>query len=96
VDDLQEPAMTHVLAKLKDVNYHDVREILRTAAPSYVRQGLFLEHVWRDTGNADNVVVLFRTDDLGKAKQVIADVNAEAHEETLPSSEPEVDFLEER
>jgi hypothetical protein len=87
--------MPHVLAKLRGVGIEEIGTILRTDAPYHAQQGLFLDHLWQNTDDANEVMFLFRTDDLHRARQFIELVHAQARKEDPDVNLPAMTFLQE-
>ncbi len=85
--------MAHVLCKLKKVNVDVVRKMLKDHAPIHAKDGMFLEHVWKNA-DADEVLFLFRTDNLAHAKKTVLETHANARKQDPKAVVPEVVFLE--
>jgi hypothetical protein len=87
--------MPHILARLKGVNLKDIKRVLEADAPQHAEQGLFLEHLWQNADDSEEIVFLFRIDNLGKAKEFINKVHAEAIAKNPQANLPYMTFLEE-
>ena len=87
--------MPHILARLKGVNLKDIKRVLKTDAPQHAEQGLFLEHLWQNADDSEEIVFLFRIDNLGKAKEFINKVHTEAIAKNPQANLPYMTFLEE-
>lgn len=86
--------MPHMLARLRDVPYADIERILRADAPQHAEQGLRLEHLWQNADDPDEVLFLFRVDDLGVAKRFIDRAHGEALDKVADARLPVMTFLE--
>jgi hypothetical protein len=51
--------MPHILARLKGVNLEDIKKVLKIDAPQRAEQGLYLEHMWQNADDSEEVVFLF-------------------------------------
>ena len=87
--------MPHILARLKGVNVEDIKRVLEADAPQHAEQGLFLEHLWQNADDSEEIVFLFRIDNLGKAKEFINKVHTEAIAKNPQANLPYMTFLEE-
>ena len=70
--------MPHILAILKGVNTEDIKKVLKADAPQHAEQGLYLEHLWQNVDDSEEVVFLFGIENLIKAKEFINKVHTEA------------------
>lgn len=75
--------MAHILAKLRAVGAEEIKKVLQADTSKHAEQGLYLEHIWQNADEADEVSFLFRTDDLQRARQFIEQVHAQARKENL-------------
>ena len=73
-----------------------IKSILHADASQHAKEGLFLEHVWQDVDDAQEVLFLFRSTDLGQAKQFIERVHTKALKENPHANLPRMTFLEEK
>ena len=88
--------MAHMLAKLRGVKAEDIKKLLQADAPGHAEQGFYLEHLWQNADDSEEVLFLFRTDDLGHAKQFVEKVYTQAREENPQANLPHMTFLEEK
>jgi hypothetical protein len=87
--------MAHVLAKLRGVKAEVIKQVLAQDAPQHAREGLYLEHLWQNADDADEVQFIFRATDLDHAKQFINRVHTQALKENPDANLPHMTFLEE-
>lgn len=86
--------MHYLMCKHKVADYGRWREVLESHAEARGEAGLHLLHVLRDTDDPNLVVMLFRTDDLSKAKAFTQTSSArEAADASGVIGVPEVLFL---
>ena len=86
--------MSHILAKLNGVRITEIEKKLKDDFLRHAAEGLFLEHVWQNTENQNEVLFLFRTKDLNRAKQFMDHAHAEALKDDPNVNLPEMKFLE--
>ncbi|MGC2385878.1 MAG: hypothetical protein WA460_02250 [Nitrososphaeraceae archaeon] len=87
--------MPHILARLKGVNTEDIKKVLKADAPQHAEQGLYLEHLWQNADDLEEVVFLFRIENLIKAKEFTNKVHTEALAKNPQANLPYMTFLEE-
>lgn len=87
--------MPHILARLKGVNLEDIKKVLKADAPQHAEQGLRLEHLWQNADDSEEVVFLFRIENLIKAKEFINKVHTESLAKNPQANLPYMTFLEE-
>ncbi|TAL34493.1 MAG: hypothetical protein EPN93_12290 [Spirochaetes bacterium] len=87
--------MAHVLARLKGVNYADIRRVLVADSTRHAEQGLYLEHLWRNIDDANEILFLFWAGDIGHAREFIDTIHARALHENPQAKLPNMVFLEE-
>jgi hypothetical protein len=88
--------MAHMLAKLRGEKAEDIGKILKADAPQHAKEGLYLERLWQNADDINEVLFLFRIDDVGRAKQFIERVHSQALRENPNANLPHMTFLEER
>ena len=86
--------MAHVLAKLSGVKLADVKHQLETDASAHAEQGMYVEHLWRNSDNPDEILFLFRVNDLHHCKQTMNKIHADARRENPDATLPDVIFLD--
>ena len=85
--------MAHLLAKLKNVPFAVIGQILNADAPKHAEEGLYLKHLWKNADDPNEVLFLFRADDLNQAKQFIKKVHTQALKEDPAANLPQMTFL---
>lgn len=85
--------MDHILARIRGVKMEDVKSMLKADTSKYVEQGLILRHVWRNADDSDEILFIFTTADLNRARKFIETVRAEAFKENPNTNLPEMLFL---
>jgi hypothetical protein len=87
--------MAHVLAKLTGVRLADVKQQLEKDAPGHAEQGMYLEHLWKNSDDPDEVLFLFRVNELNHCKQMMNRIHAQSRREDPNAKLPHVVFLDE-
>lgn len=86
--------MAHVLAKLNGVRFADVKQKLEEDAPGHAEQGMYLEHLWNNANDPNEVLFLFRVNDLDHCKQLMNRMHAEARQQDPNAKLPQLIFLD--
>ena len=86
--------MPHILAKLKGVKFEDIKNLLKEHAPQHDKEGLYLEHIWQNADDQNEVLFLFKANDLSHARQYIQQVHSQALKENPKANLPQMTFLE--
>lgn len=87
--------MPHVLNKLTDVKFEAVKEQLEKDAPEHAKNGIRLEHIWKNVDNPNEIFFLMRVDDLSVHKRLMEEVHSEARKRNPEIKLPVKIFLEE-
>jgi hypothetical protein len=85
--------MDHILARIRGVKMEDVKSMLKTDAPKHAEQGLILRHIWRNMDDPDEILFIFTTPDLNRARKYIEIVNTEIRKENPNANLPQLLFL---
>ncbi|MDQ4066113.1 MAG: hypothetical protein M3114_00835, partial [Thermoproteota archaeon] len=73
--------MDHILARIRGVKIEYVKNVLKADISKHTEQGLILRHIWRNTDDPDEILFIFTTADLNRARKFIEMVNAETLKE---------------
>jgi hypothetical protein len=84
----------HILARLKGVKFDDIEKILKADAAKHAEKGLYLQHLWQNIDNPNEVVFLFKTDDIARAKRFIQGEHENALKINANANLPVMIFLE--
>ena len=77
------------------MNIEEIDKILRRDAPQHAEHGMYLVHLWQNADDANEVLFLFRTDDLARSRQFIENVHRDALRQNPHANLPHMTFLEE-
>ncbi|MEO8024303.1 hypothetical protein [Polaromonas sp.] len=87
--------MAHVLAKLSGVPLANIRNQLNKDAAAHAEQGMTLAHLWQNAEKPDEVLFLFRVEDLDRCRARMKEIHAQAREQRPDMPLPELVFLRE-
>jgi hypothetical protein len=86
--------MAHMLARLRGVKLDVIKPVLRRDAPHHAEEGLYLEHLWQNVDDPEEVMFLFRIDDVSHVKQFIERVHTQVRKEDPNANLPSMTFLD--
>ena len=87
--------MTYLMVRHKVSDFGEWKAAYDARAPARARAGLKQEHLLRNIDNPDEIVILFSTDDLGKAKIFAASADLrEAMQKAGVTDKPDLYFLQ--
>ncbi|AJF61133.1 TPA: hypothetical protein HA239_05260 [Candidatus Woesearchaeota archaeon] len=86
--------MGHIFCRLRNVSVSDIRARLKADEKEHAKYGLYLENVWQNADNPDEVLFLFRAYDLKKARDFIEAKHKETLEQNPEANLPQMIFLE--
>jgi len=85
--------MPHLLAKLKNVPFEIIKEVLEKDRAFHASQGMYLEQLWQNADDENEVQFLFRIDDINQTKTLIHKLHSDALEENPKANLPEMTYL---
>jgi len=85
--------MDHILARIKGANMEEIKSVLRADAAEHARHGLTLRHVWRNADDPDEILFIFTTPDLGRARKFIKDMHKHVHSQNPGAPLPQMLYL---
>ncbi|AIC16577.1 hypothetical protein [Nitrososphaera viennensis] len=88
--------MAHVLAKLRGAKFEDIKSVLKADVLKHAEQGLYLKHVWRNADDSNEVLFIFQTNDLTRARKYIESIHAQALKENPSVNLPQMTFLDDK
>ena len=71
----------------------DVKSMLKADASKHAEQGLILRHIWRNADDPDEILFIFTTLDLNRARNSIEMVHAKILKENPNANLPQMLFL---
>ncbi|HQZ25443.1 MAG TPA: hypothetical protein PLD18_09095 [Flavobacterium sp.] len=69
--------MPHLLARLRNTPFETIREVLEKDKEFHKLQGMYLEHLWKNVDDENEVLFLFRIDDIENTKTLIQKLHSE-------------------
>jgi hypothetical protein len=85
--------MAHMLAKLRGVKPEVISHILAKDAREHAAHGLFLEHLWQNADDVDEVQFLFRIDGIEQARAYVNGLHAAARRKDPNANLPDMTYL---
>jgi hypothetical protein len=85
--------MDHILARIRGAKMEDVKSMLKADVSKHAEQGLILRHIWRNADDPDEILFIFTTLDLNRARNSIEMVHAEILKENPNANLPQMLFL---
>ena len=85
--------MAHILATLHGLEKDIVDEMLHSHKHQHTLDGLHLEHLWGNLEDDEEVIFLFQTENLQKAKIALEKIHQEAMRHNPEIVAPEIIYL---
>lgn len=85
--------MDHILARIRGAKMEDVKSMLKTDASKHAEQGVILRHIWRNADDPDEILFIFTTLDLNRARNSIEMVHTKILKENPNANLPQMLFL---
>ncbi|WP_413997711.1 hypothetical protein ACMDB5_07885 [Flavobacterium sp. W1B] len=86
--------MPHLLAKLKNVPLEIIKEVLEKDKTFHASQGMYLEHIWQNVDDENEVQFLFKINDIADTKALIDKLHSETLAKDPKANLPEMTYLE--
>ncbi len=86
--------MAHVLARLRNVRLEDIRKKLEEDTTLHAKDGMRLEHLWKNADDQNEILFLFHVEDLDHYRQVMEKTHAEALRQNPDINLPQMILLE--
>ncbi|RDI57556.1 hypothetical protein [Flavobacterium glaciei] len=85
--------MPYLLAKLKNVTITIAREFLEKDKPFHEKNNMFLENIWQNADDDNEVLFIFRIKDIVETKALIHKLHSEALATDANANLPEMTYL---
>ena len=85
--------MPHLLAKLKNVTLEVIKDVLEKDKAFHASQGMYLEQLWQNADDENEVQFLFRIDDINQTKTLIHKLHSDALSQDPNANLPEMTYL---
>jgi len=85
--------MPHLLAKLKNVPLEIIKDVLEKDKAFHASQGMYLEQLWQNADDENEVQFLFRIDNIDQTKALIHKLHSDALAQDPKANLPEMTYL---
>jgi hypothetical protein len=85
--------MPHLLAKLKNVPLDIIKGVLEKDKAFHASQRMYLEHLWQNADDLNEVQFLFKIDNIEETKKLINKLHSDALAEDPKANLPEMTYL---
>ena len=85
--------MPHLLATLRNVALEIIREVLEKDKEFHKSQGMYLEHLWQNVDDENEVLFLFQIDDIENTKALIHKLHSETLSHNPDANLPTMTYL---
>ncbi len=85
--------MPHVLATLHGLEKDIVENMLHEHTKKRDLEWLHLEHIWENSEDDEEVIFLFKTDDIAKAKILLEKIHQDSLKHNYDIAPPKVIYL---
>jgi len=85
--------MPHLLAKLQNVPLEINQGVLEKDKAFHASQGMYLEHLWQNADNQNEVQFLFKIDSIDETKKLINKLHSDALAKDPKANLPEMTYL---
>lgn len=87
--------MPHLLATLKNTPLELIREVLEKDKEFHKSQGMYLEHLWQNADDENEVLFLFQIEDVENTKALIHKLHTETLAKDPEANLPTMNYLTE-
>jgi hypothetical protein len=85
--------MPHLLAKLKNVTLEIIKDVLEKDKSFHASQGMYLEQLWQNADDENEVQFLFRIDNIDRTKALIHKLHSDTLAQDPNANLPEMTYL---
>ena len=85
--------MAHLLAKLRNVPFETIKQVLENDKAFHASEEMFLEHIWQNVDDENEVQFLFRINSIEKTKILINNLHSKALEQDPKANLPQMIYL---
>lgn len=86
--------MPHLLATLRNVPFETIKGILENDKAFHASEEMFLEHIWQNADDENEVLFLFRINSIEKTKKLIEKLHTKALEQDPKANLPTMIYLQ--
>jgi hypothetical protein len=85
--------LDHVLARIRGVKLEDIKRMLKADAEKHAEEGLLLRHLWHNLDDPSEILFIFATPNLNRARKFIETTHAQARKREANANLPQMIFL---
>ncbi|REH01139.1 hypothetical protein [Flavobacterium aquicola] len=85
--------MPHLLAKLRNVPFETIKQILENDKAFHATEEMYLEHIWQNADDENEVQFLFRINSIENTKKLIEKLHSKALEQDPKANLPNMTYL---
>lgn len=85
--------MAHLLARLNNVPFESIKEALEKDKNFHASNGMYLEQLWQNADNSNEVLFLFKIDSITNTKALIEKLHSEALTQNPEANLPQMTYL---
>jgi len=86
--------MPHLLATLRNVPFETIKEVLENDKAFHASEEMYLEHIWQNVDDENEVLFLFRINSIEDTKKLIERLHSKALEQNRNANLPTKGFLQ--
>ena len=85
--------LDHILARIRGVKLEDIEGMLKADAEKHAEQGLVLRHLWHNMDDPSEILFIFATADLNRARKFIETTQIQTRNRDPNANLPKITFL---
>jgi hypothetical protein len=85
--------MPHLLAKLSNITFDIIKEILEKDKAFHASNGMYLKNLWQNADNENEVLFLFEINSIEDTKKLIEKLHSEALAQNPEANLPTMTYL---
>ena len=86
--------MPQLLATLRNVTFETIKEVLENDRAFHASEEMYLEHIWQNVDDENEVLFLFRINSIEKTKKLIDKLHTKALEQNPEANLPNMTYLQ--
>jgi len=86
--------MPHLLAKLRNVPFEIIKGQLEKDKAFHASEGIYLEHIWQNVDDENEVLFLFRINSIEETKILIDQLHFDALKQDPNANLPKMTYLQ--
>lgn len=85
--------MPHLLATLRNVPFETIKEVLENDRAFHASEEMYLEHIWQNADDENEVLFIFRINSIANTKKLIEKLHNKALEQDPNANLPNMTYL---